>query len=86
MPTILRISGYRIGFYQADLAEPCHVHVRRQSGEAKYWMDPIELADSKGFRPHELRDIERILSDYREAIVAAWLEVKADHDDGSSKN
>jgi hypothetical protein len=49
-------------------------------------MDPIELADSKGFRPHELRDIERILSDYREAIVAAWLEVKADHDDGSSKN
>jgi hypothetical protein len=49
-------------------------------------MDPIELADSKGFRPHELRDIERILNDHREAIVAAWLKVKDDHDDVPSKN
>ena len=64
--------------------EPCHVHVRRQNGEAKYWMDPIELADFRGFRPHELRDIERILRDHRESIVAAWLKVKDDYDDGSS--
>jgi hypothetical protein len=51
MPTILRIKRYRIGFYQADLSEPIHVHVRKQNGEAKYWMDPVELAGSKGLGP-----------------------------------
>ncbi len=48
MPTILRIRGYRIGFYQADLGEPPHVHVRRQEGNAKFWMKPVEFLDDSG--------------------------------------
>lgn len=86
LPTILRINGFRIGFYQADLVEPCHVHVRRQQGEAKYWMNPIERADSKGFRPHELGAIERILVDHKDEILAAWQKVQAEHGDRSSEN
>jgi hypothetical protein len=86
MPTILRIRGFRIGFYFADLVEPIHVHVRRQAGEAKYWVNPVELAESKGFRAHELADIQRILEDHAELIIAAWQTAEAQRGDGSGQN
>ena len=85
VPTILRIRGFRIGFYCADLAEPIHVHVRRQGGEAKYWINPIELAQSKGFRPHELSDIQRILEKHRDQILAAWQLAEVQRGDSSSQ-
>ena len=86
MPTILRIKGYRIGFYQADLVEPIHVHVRRQDGEAKYWMNPIALAGAKGFKSHELSEIERILEEYRDQVVMAWQSEEAKRGDSTSQN
>ena len=63
MPVVLRVKGYRIGFDEADLAEPPHVHVRKERDEAKFWMDPILLARSRGFREHELREIQEILQE-----------------------
>lgn len=72
MPTILRIRGYRIGFYQADLVEPPHVHVKKQGAEAKFWMESVSLAEARGFRDHELNEIRRILIEHRQAILAAW--------------
>jgi hypothetical protein len=60
VPTILRIHGFRIGFFQADLAEPPHVHVRKQGGDAKVWLEPVEVAGSRGFRRHELNEAVRI--------------------------
>jgi hypothetical protein len=83
MPTILRIRGFRIGFYQADIQEPPHVHVRRQSGDAKFWLDPIVLADARGFADHELRDILRILESNQEKLLAEWRAEEAKHGDGS---
>ena len=44
MPVVLRIKGYRFWFYEADLDEPPHVHVGKESKEAKYWITPIALA------------------------------------------
>jgi len=72
MPVILRVKGYRIWFYEADLAEPPHVHVGRGNMEAKYWVDPVALAQSGGFRGYELNEIEQILRRYREDILAVW--------------
>jgi hypothetical protein len=74
MPVVLRIGGYRFLFYEADLDEPPHVHVRKQSGEAKYWLDPVLLSKSRGFREHELSEIARILAEHRGEILAAWRE------------
>ena len=62
MPVILRIRGYRFWFYEADLAEPPHVHAGKEDREAKYWMDPIALARPGRFREHELSEIEKILA------------------------
>ena len=72
MPVVLSLKGYRFLFYQADLGEPPHIHIRKESGEAKYWLDPIALAGVRGFRQHELNEIERILRVYREDLLEAW--------------
>ncbi len=40
MPILLRVKGYRLWFYEADLDEPPHVHVGKQANEAKYWLNP----------------------------------------------
>ena len=72
MPVILRIRGYRFWFYQADLSEPPHAHIGKSGNEAKYWIDPIALAQAGRFKPHELTEIETILSLYREDLLNAW--------------
>jgi hypothetical protein len=84
MPVVLRIRGYRFWFYEADLDEPPHVHVGKQSGEAKYWLSPIALSKSRGFREHELTEIQRILAEYRDGILEAWHRevVKRGHREG----
>lgn len=34
MPVVLRVSGYKFGFYEADLVdEPPHVHVGKDGNE-----------------------------------------------------
>jgi hypothetical protein len=72
MPVVLRVKGYRFWFYEADLDEPPHVHVGKEGKEAKYWLDPIGLVRSRGFRQHELYELDRILSEYRNDILEAW--------------
>lgn len=72
MPVVLRVKGYRFWFYQADLDERPHVHVGKEGREAKYWLDPIALAGSRGFRQHELDQIERILAEYGNDVLEAW--------------
>jgi hypothetical protein len=72
MPVVLRVKGYKFWFYEADLDEPPHVHVGRESKEAKFWLDPIKQARAGRFRPVELREIERILNDHRSFLLGAW--------------
>ena len=86
MPTILRIHGFRIGFFQADLAEPPHVHVRKQGGDAKVWLDPVEVAGSRGFRPHELNEVVRIIVEFRGLLMAAWVAEETKYGDGSGED
>ncbi|MCX7015836.1 MAG: DUF4160 domain-containing protein [Candidatus Sumerlaeota bacterium] len=72
MPVILRVKGYRFWFYEADLREPSHVHVGKGGREAKYWIDPVALARSGGFREEELGEIQRILAEHKEVLLMAW--------------
>jgi hypothetical protein len=73
MPTILRKKGYRFAFFAADADEPVHVHVSKDAKEAKYWLEPfVRLSKNKGFRPHELTEIERILRSNREEMIEVW--------------
>ena len=72
MPVVLRINGYRVSFYEADLDEPPHVHVRKAGNEAKFWINPVVFSRSTGFREHELNEIERLLIEHADAIFRAW--------------
>jgi uncharacterized protein DUF4160 len=74
MPTILRLLGYRIGFYSGDLDEPVHVHITKAGCEAKYWISSITLEWNHGFRTHELREIAAILNDNQQKIIDTWNE------------
>ena len=76
MPTVLRIKGYRIGFYSSEPDEPAHVHVNKAGNEAKFWLSPAQLSWNKGFREVELREIARILSAHETELIEAWNETE----------
>ena len=62
MPTVLRIGPYRFYFFSNEGDEPPHVHVDRDDCTAKIWLDPLELARSRGFRPKDIGAILRIIT------------------------
>lgn len=72
MPTIARIGPYRVYFYSHDMQEPPHVHVDRDDNTAKLWLTPVALAGSIGFRPKELRGIQRMVTEHVVEFVEAW--------------
>ena len=74
MPTVLQIQGYRIGFFSADGDEPPHVHVSKAGKVAKFWLNPVQLAENIGYRRHELNEIIRSLEQNQQRLVEAWNE------------
>lgn len=74
MPTIDDIGPYKFYFYSAEGDEPPHVHVRRDSATAKFWLSPVRVARSRGFRDHELRSVLKLVEENVEKIIEAWNE------------
>jgi hypothetical protein len=74
MPTVLRTGPYRIYFYSADHDEPPHVLVERDTRRAKFWLDPVHLEESGGFRPSEIHRIERLVAQHAASLLNAWDE------------
>lgn len=74
MPTILRKNGYRFHFYSNEGSEPPHIHCRRENSECKFWLDVVLLSDNKGFKAHEIREIEKLVFEYREYFLKAYNE------------
>lgn len=81
MPVVLRVRGYRIWFYSADLAEPPHVHVGKAGNEAKYWIAPVRLARNRGFKPPELSEIQSILLAHQNDLLGIWQDTQDMLDD-----
>ena len=61
MPTVLRVGTYRLFFYSGDRVEPPHVHVERDSDQAKVWLDPVRFEYSRGFSGAEINRIIRVV-------------------------
>jgi len=72
VPTVLRERGYRFFFYAADRYEPPHIQVQRGESSAKVWLDPLEFARVKGFRPHECNEILKITKAHLEEFLRVW--------------
>ena len=74
MPTVLRTGPYRLFFYSGDRDEPRHVHVERDANRAKFWLDPVRLAESGGFSRVEIRHVETLVRDNAVQLRRAWDE------------
>ncbi|MFN8484647.1 MAG: DUF4160 domain-containing protein [Anaerolineae bacterium] len=74
MPTVLTVGPYRFFFWSYDCSEPRHIHVQRDRSRAKFWLAPVGLADSYGFRPKELGDIERVIEEHQDLLRRKWDE------------
>lgn len=77
-PTVLREGPYRFFFYSGDRTEPRHVHVQRDEAEAKFWLEPVDLAGNWGFSAREVRRVEAIVIEYQQALIEAWDDFFAD--------
>ena len=74
MPTVLRVGPYRFFFYAGDRPEPAHIHVERDENRAQFWLDPIRLQESGGFRGPELARVAGLVSEHQEHLRRAWDE------------
>jgi len=74
MPTVLRVGPYRFLFYAGDRDEAAHVHVERDDDVAKFWLDPVRLQRSGGFRRAEIRRIQKLVEQHREWLLRSWNE------------
>ncbi|MBB4153762.1 hypothetical protein GGQ80_001668 [Sphingomonas jinjuensis] len=74
MPTIMRIGPFRFYFYSHEPNEPPHVHVDRSEATIKIWLEPVEVAKSRGFRAHEIGGIVALVSEHREQLLEAGHE------------
>ena len=74
MPTLLVAEGYRFFFFSNEGQEPAHVHVRRGSGVAKVWLEPVEVAYSYGLNPAELRRVRELTLVHGASFLERWHE------------
>lgn len=74
MPKVLEKLGFRFFFFSREDQEPAHIHVEHGDKVAKYWLNPVELASSVGFRAHELSKIRALVIEHRKLFLEKWHE------------
>lgn len=74
MPAILRIGPYRFFFYSNEKGEQPHIHVQRERFLAKFWLNPVALANSRHFASHELRTMLKHVDENQKMFMEAWNE------------
>lgn len=77
MPVVFVLDGVKFFFFsnEGDPREPVHIHVRKATKLAKFWMDPVvQLAHSYGFSARELNKIAKVIDNRKDQIERAWNE------------
>jgi hypothetical protein len=72
MPTVLRLSGFRFFFYSLEGVEPPHIHIERGDSIAKFWLEPVSVSHSRGFRSHDLNRLRLLVIEHRVKFLEAW--------------
>ena len=50
------------------------MHVEQAERYAKFWWEPIELVESRGFRGSELRELHSLIAQHAQEFIIAWDE------------
>ena len=72
MPTLLLAEGFRFSFFSLENGEPPHVHVRKGSGKAKFWLSPVSFAKSRGLSQTELRRAHELTREHAAEFLERW--------------
>ena len=75
MPKVLEYKGYKFFFFSNEgyPTEPAHIHVRKGSYLAKFWLKPsVILASSWGMNAKELKMLQSIVEQYQEDFEKRW--------------
>lgn len=72
MPTVLRWNGYRFYFFSNEGSEPPHIHIDKAGNTAKYWLNPVALAQNIGFAARELTEVQAKVAEQRDRFIEAW--------------
>ena len=91
MPTVLNVSGFRSFFYSMEAQEPPHIHVESGSTTSKFWLEPVELARSRGLRSRELNRLRALvirhrLESWRRRVAISALKFDSDAIDVETTN
>ena len=78
MPAILRIGAYHFYFYSHEPNEPPHIHIDRDNLTAKFWLQPVSLAQNIGFPAKELRKLQYMTIENQTQLLEAWYEYFGD--------
>jgi hypothetical protein len=71
-PSIFREKGYRF-YFLSNEEDRIHIHVTCESGEAKFWLEPIvSLAVHHKLNRKKLSEVQSIIEEHRDEIVQAW--------------
>lgn len=54
--------------------EPPHVQVAGAGRYAKFWLEPVTVADVRGFRGHEMTEIRQIVVENAKSFLEKWHE------------
>lgn len=74
MPIALRVKGYKFFFFSLEWHEPPHIHVEQAERFAKFWLNPVSLVKSRGFRSGELAKIQQIIEEQQDILLEKWHE------------
>ncbi len=72
MPTVLRWNGYRFYFFSNEGSEPPHIHVDKGGATAKFWLEPVTLANNIGYSAKQLREVEDKVAAEASNLLEAW--------------
>jgi hypothetical protein len=71
-PVVFRKRGYRAYFFAQEELR-LHVHLRHETGEAKFWLEPqIELARNHGLSAARVAVALQLVREYQDEIRGAW--------------
>jgi hypothetical protein len=74
VPTILKIRGYRFFFFSREGNEPRHIHIEQGDRYAKFWLVPVQLAKSEGFRSAEISELRKLVEENKDLFEEKWHE------------
>ncbi len=76
MPVVFRWKNFKFFFFsnEGDPREPPHIHVRGGGARAKFWINPVSLAENNGFAAYELNSLVDVIEENQVLIERVWHE------------